>query len=66
MKLRIQCYCCGQDKNNNQWDGIEKEIQRSGNVSHTPCPECFELEKIRLDNEIEDFLSRHPTVFHRD
>ena len=53
-KIITQCDRCGQFQNDDEsWDGIHREIIRTGNYSHGPCPECFkkvmeELESINV------------------
>ena len=40
-KIKIQCDRCGQFETDGKWDGIKREIIRTGKVSHGPCPECL-------------------------
>ena len=41
-EIKIQCQYCGQFEVNGEWDGIKREVIRTGKISHGPCPECFE------------------------
>ena len=41
-KIITQCCVCGQiQKENGEYDGIKREINRTGKVSHGYCPEDF-------------------------
>lgn len=54
-KIITQCCVCGQTKDSNGiYDGIKKEVIRTGNVSHGYCPECFK----KAMNEIKNMESK--------
>lgn len=47
--MKTQCQYCGQFQNKQgAWDGVKKEIVRTGQVTHGPCPECFEREMNKI------------------
>jgi hypothetical protein len=50
-KMTIQCCVCGQIKDENgNYDGIKREIIRTGEISHGYCKEDFE----KVMSEIRD------------
>lgn len=51
-EIITQCDRCGQFEIEGKWDGIKKDIIRTGNYSHCPCPECLAKVLKELDNII--------------
>jgi hypothetical protein len=41
-EIITQCDGCGQFEIDEKWDGIYREIIRTGDVSHSKCPTCLE------------------------
>ena len=50
-QIITQCQFCGQiQKEDGLYDGIKRELIRTGNVSHGCCPSCFEIEMEKIKN----------------
>lgn len=68
-QIKTQCYLCGSFRVNGKWDGVNREIIRTGNVSHCPCDDCFPEEMDRLEKESEEYLEymkAHPEKEYTD
>lgn len=58
--FKVQCCCCGrfkigEDENDNSiYDDTEREIIRTGNVSHGYCKPCQQKEIEKMEKYIDD------------